>query len=372
MNSGRPVRFVFSDRSGWLLWGVCALVLWMSGCTSPGSGDSYHESRSPSSRGAPDWVGEPEGWAKLERIENWLATDAYRFDPYWQIQGELDLSEGRLDFASTDHGTAAAQTASYRRRVDAARSGFERVLHSSNASPEQTERARIGLARLDLLTGNTAPVPEGPYLSRATWRARTPIPSRLTPAGGPYNRITIHHTADVPGARFDGSLGDSINALHSIQRNHMDNRRYGDIGYHFLIDPAGRVFTGRDLRYQGAHAGGTNNRQNLGICLLGNFEKSRPTAQSLQALDAILVDLRTAHHIGRTSIVGHGELKSTLCPGAHLLSWTKGYRSTGPSLASLTRASSRAAQPTAAPPRGSAPPTASRSRSSWGGSATVR
>jgi len=35
-----------------------------------------------------------------------------------------------------------------------------------------------------------------------------------------------------------------------IQRDHMDAKGWGDIGYHFRIDPSGRVLEGRELLWQ--------------------------------------------------------------------------------------------------------------------------
>ncbi len=292
-------------------------------------------------RGAPSWVGEPEGWQKLEHIDRWLKTEARRFDAYWQLQAELALSDGRLAFAREEAGTAAAGRASWGARVFAARAGFQRVLEHSKASESQRVRARHGIAELAALEGQpseaSAVALPGGLITRSAWRAARPIPMRLTRASGGYNKITIHHTAEVNGILFDGSVRDSAEALRRVQAEHMDGRNYGDIGYHFLIDPAGRVYQGRDLRYQGAHAGGVNNRQNIGVCLLGNFENRRPTQQAVAALSRLLATLRHDHHIQRERVVCHRELKSTLCPGAHLASWTTNYRRTGPRLTSLGR-----------------------------------
>ncbi len=101
---------------------------------------------------------------------------------------------------------------------------------------------------------------------------------------------------------------------------------YGDIGYHFVIDPYGRLFEGRDLRYQGAHANGDNNVGNIGICLIGNFEKEKPTQAALDALEREIGALRQKYDIPRSRVYGHRELRATECPGDALMRWVERYR----------------------------------------------
>lgn len=350
-----------------LVLAACSLVL--SSCTTPRkvrsapTEDGY--------RGAPAWAGQPEGWSKLEQIQRWLQSDAQRYDSYWQLQGELALAEGRLAFCRDEAGSAASGRSSWSARLQAARSGFQRVAAHPDASDSQRSRAAHGLgdvAGLDGGSSGPAAAP-GDVQPRSAWRASRPIASRLTRASGGYNKITVHHTADISGARFDGSLRDSTQTLRQVQSEHMDGRGYGDIGYHYLIDPAGRVFEGRSLSYQGAHAGGVRNRQNIGICLLGNFETRRPTPQAISALTELLAELRRENRIERDQVFCHRELKSTLCPGAHLASWTTDYRRTGPSLSSLGGESRAPAKPT---PSSSRQRTARAASVSVGSRSTVR
>lgn len=337
MKSCAPVRVLCPPAPRRLRVLACLALALVVGCTAPRERRPYDPGTEPLGRGAPGWVGQPEGWAKLDAIDRWLAGDAVRYDPYWRVQGELALADGRAAFADTELEREGTRTSRWQIRVESARSGYGRVLADPLASSLQLDLARAGLARIDRIDGGSStPVPPGGVLPRSSWRARLPVASRLTATRGGYQRITIHHTADVPGARFDGNLADSVGALRSVQRNHMDNRRYGDIGYHFLIDATGRTFHGRDLTWQGAHAGGINNRNNIGICLLGNFEKTRPTAASLEALTKLLAELRATHEIPASAVVGHRHWKSTLCPGAHLARWTNDYRRNGPRLGSLS------------------------------------
>jgi N-acetyl-anhydromuramyl-L-alanine amidase AmpD len=85
------------------------------------------------------------------------------------------------------------------------------------------------------------------------------------------------------------------------------------------------VFQGRDLVWQGAHAAGSNNVQNIGVCLIGNFDDEKPSAAALDALERLLDDLRKKHGIARSQVLGHGDLKKTDCPGKNLEPWVKRY-----------------------------------------------
>ncbi|MCB9887367.1 MAG: N-acetylmuramoyl-L-alanine amidase [Planctomycetes bacterium] len=165
------------------------------------------------------------------------------------------------------------------------------------------------------------PQPAGPVAStlqiqsRARWRPMAPRRSNLEPLGTP-RRITIHHSA----LYFrDTRVATSIAQLQVIQRDHMQNRDYGDIGYHFLIDPAGRVWEGRELKYQGAHASGANNVQNIGVCLLGNFVRGSagqgPTPQQVAAMRELVTTMMQRYHFGPEGLHVHNDFKATECPG---------------------------------------------------------
>lgn len=156
-------------------------------------------------------------------------------------------------------------------------------------------------------------------LPRSSWKPR---PARGTPPPlGRATRITIHHSAiDAPGP----AATQAASQIQSIQRTHLGNR-WDDIGYHFLIDPTGRTWEGRPVKYQGAHAGnGAANQGNIGICLLGNFEHGKPPAAQWKTMVALVEQLRAQYGIARRELYGHREMRerytgqTTLCPGRHL------------------------------------------------------
>jgi N-acetyl-anhydromuramyl-L-alanine amidase AmpD len=108
-----------------------------------------------------------------------------------------------------------------------------------------------------------------------------------------------------------------------------------DIAYHYVIDPAGRVWAARDIKYLGKHVrdwkGVDNRTGNVGVMLLGNFELQRPTAAQVTATQKFVMDLQKKHRVPKQkSVAGvrskevgvfmHCELSPTECPGDNMKS----------------------------------------------------
>jgi hypothetical protein len=150
---------------------------------------------------------------------------------------------------------------------------------------------------------------------RTNWSPR-PVDRRSLEALGAPRRLTVHHSAMY---FRDTNPAACAAQIQQIQREHMGNRGYGDIGYHFLIDPAGRIWEGRELKWQGAHASGDNNRQNIGICVLGNFLRGRggqgPAPAQVQSLRQLTKQLMARYSFGPDAIHCHSDFKATECPG---------------------------------------------------------
>ena len=170
-------------------------------------------------------------------------------------------------------------------------------------------------------------------VTRAQWGAK-PMLANHDPLDKPF-RITIHHTAEP---MLSDSLAASSAELRQIQKMHFE-RKWADIGYHFLIDRAGRVMEGRSIKIQGAHAGNSDsNRGNIGIALLGNFEAQpergaaytkvqEPTPAQLLALDALVSQLMGTYSISNKEIWAHDHFRETECPGPKLRAWVVAKRS---------------------------------------------
>ena len=308
-----------------------ALLLLAVGCASTKRRTPAPSEPDPAPTSAgPAWVREPLSWEKLEGIEAWLARSSAGHDPGLVREAQLQLHEGRLEFSRRDLEAGTAPAAALRVRLESAEEGFEEVSADPGASPGQRARARVGIqgvrALLDVPSRSSLQI-----VRRAQWGATPARPSSMNELRGAWSRITVHHSAESSSDPAGGSLQDSASTVSGIQRYHMEDpeHRWGDIGYHFLIDSAGRIFEGRDLRWQGAHVrgpGGNNNHQNLGICLLGDFAARSPTPAALQSLDALLDDLRERYRIPPGRVYTHSDFVTTGCPGPALQGWIERYR----------------------------------------------
>ena len=148
----------------------------------------------------------------------------------------------------------------------------------------------------------------------ADWVPAVPINS--------WYYIVIHHSATPTGgaAAFD--------------KEHRQ-KGWDELGYHFVIGNGtdtrdGQIEVGPRWRKQkwGAHAKTPDNRFNdhgIGICLVGNFDVSRPTAKQLESLARLVAYLQTTYHIPSERIVGHGSVHNlanggtiTDCPGRNM------------------------------------------------------
>src|SRR5206468_2171048 len=92
-------------------------------------------------------------------------------------------------------------------------------------------------------------------------------------------------------------LSDSIEEVRGIQAFHQGPERgWADIGYHFVIDGAGRVFEGRHADVLGAHAGGAN-MDNIGIAMMGDYNRDQLSADQKTALRRLITFLALRYRV---------------------------------------------------------------------------
>jgi hypothetical protein len=182
------------------------------------------------------------------------------------------------------------------------------------------------------------------YLTRAAWGADE---SKRFKADGTENSptkyypaqvLTVHHT-DTPNDDPDPAA-----TVRAIYEYHAITNDWGDIGYHFLIDEAGRIYEGRYSGDDGIpahdadgnvvtafHTGGYNSG-NLGIALLGTLVDQGPTAAARRSLTRLISVLTRFHGLDPqakvtytnpvngvqkdvTTVGGHRDWLATDCPG---------------------------------------------------------
>jgi N-acetyl-anhydromuramyl-L-alanine amidase AmpD len=139
-------------------------------------------------------------------------------------------------------------------------------------------------------------------------------------AARPWKWIVIHHsdTKNGSAAAFD--------------RYHKDVHHWDELGYHFVIGNGngsadGQVEVGPRWSKQkwGAHAGVKEyNEFGIGICLVGDFDVTKPTPAQMRSLTQLTAWLMANYHIPASHVIGHKDAKSTNCPGKYMdLPWLR-------------------------------------------------
>lgn len=159
------------------------------------------------------------------------------------------------------------------------------------------------------------------------------------------NLVVVHCSATPNGVSlFEGALGDPhftapaevIDRWHAKRgfRRALEwrlrmNEPLTAIGYHFLVYTAGTIVTGRHVDEVGAHVVG-NNRQSIGVCMVGT---DAFTPAQWQGLAGLITLLREKHPLAR--IAGHRDLSpdqdddglverwewTKTCPGFGVAAW---------------------------------------------------
>ena len=149
-------------------------------------------------------------------------------------------------------------------------------------------------------------------LPRGLWTGEQLDSSQADRMNG-IRHVTIHHEGS-PNPRTLTGLDETAELLERIRRYHVQGLGWADIGYHYVIDRAGRVWECRPIDWQGAHVR-HHNEHNVGIMVLGNFEIQRPSDAQLERLPRFLADLRRRHGVDAVDVRSHREWAATACPG---------------------------------------------------------
>ncbi|MCF7910414.1 N-acetylmuramoyl-L-alanine amidase [Candidatus Pacearchaeota archaeon] len=119
------------------------------------------------------------------------------------------------------------------------------------------------------------------------------------------NFIVVHHSGK-----------GNLDSFEKIKNFHIKKNKWEDIGYHWLINSSGKILKGRDEKFVGAHVFGYN-KYSLGICLIGNYEKNKPTKKQLNSLLKLLKEKIKQYKIKPENIKAHNEFPGVKkeCPG---------------------------------------------------------
>ena len=170
-----------------------------------------------------------------------------------------------------------------------------------------------------------SPAPYRGAISRSTWAQGSPIPRNMNRMQ-PVRRITIHH--DGMDAFTTESRSSASARLERIRRGHLARGAWGDIGYHYAIDPAGRVWQCRELTWQGAHVK-NQNQGNLGILVMGNYDQQSLTVVQQRAVQEFISSQMRQYGVHASRVHTHQELAPTACPGRSLQAYMVTARANG-------------------------------------------
>lgn len=125
-----------------------------------------------------------------------------------------------------------------------------------------------------------------------------------------WNKIIIHHSL---------TEDEALKQWPVIRTDHMENRSFLDIGYHYGLGTIRRSWEavlGRRLSKQGAHCKGKN-EEAIGICVLGNYDVMEPEARMYIELSELCIVLCMSFNIPAGEIYPHSEFAEKSCPGVN-------------------------------------------------------
>ena len=244
--------------------------------------------------------------------------------------------------AAADNGIAAIGINEDRIVVLCANDEEQPVTQTASVMTLSQNTSAFSVAGLEYYTysyDTTTPLKTWPYaetptfFTRADWGARSARTSEMTLRDA-AQRIIFHHSAE----KFDKTnLADVIEEIQRIQNYQMDesDEGFSDIAYNFIIDPCGRIWKGRSLRYKGAHAYGYND--DIGVLLLGDFElrlfnlnpntlndRQKDAMKALSKWLCYTYDLsKIESGVNIAPISTHETVNDTECPGDNAKDWIK-------------------------------------------------
>jgi hypothetical protein len=227
----------------------------------------------------------------------------------------------KIQFRYTLNGSKAAPSAT----INADSSSLMTI--DSHDGPGSTESIYQKLKRFLGISGIAgARADSPPIITRAEWGSPEPDHSAWPPEYHPLARAIVHHTATT-------ETPDSYATVRAIWHYHAITLGWGDIGYSYLVDSAGRVFQGRyfDKNYAeqnrtdviAGHAYG-NNTGTTGIAAIGNLaEGSIASGAQKNAISYMIgyklspYDINPSGNGGYgAAVIGHRDVYPTACPGS--------------------------------------------------------
>ena len=129
--------------------------------------------------------------------------------------------------------------------------------------------------------------------------------------------IHLHHSWKPDYSNFKTINGrPNYNYLFRwIRDYHINNNKWQDIGYHYIVFPDGHIMDGRTLELPPASIPGRNSNV-IAICMIGNFDSNDITDEQLQSTKKLIKQLMEQY---KTKVLYfHREWSTKTCPGTKL------------------------------------------------------
>jgi len=269
-----------------------------------------------------------EGAGSLRGTEPVLINDAQGAQARIYVDGDETPRAMKMAFVS-DGGTEAVKASA------------TQTTRTSQTAP------RIVTAAAQKLSTPRYKVPAG-YTPKINTRASWGPDEAATSTASQNERIDafyVHHTA---GSNNYANKAQAEAQIRSDWAYHTKVLKWGDLGYHIMIDKFGNIYEGRrgslDSLPMGTHAAGFNTNT-FAVSLLGNYEITPPSKAMMTSLRKVLawkayqygVDVTTSVKLtshalpGSTSrykagttvtvprLVGHTTTSYTACPGQYVI-----------------------------------------------------
>lgn len=183
--------------------------------------------------------------------------------------------------------------------------------------------------------------PRPAIVGRQVWRADEEAVREKPVYTGSVQAVFLHHT--LHSNNYD-CVADVPAMLLSMEKHHINDMGWDDLGYNFVVDRCGTIYEGRaggvDLAVKGSHTKGFNARS-VGIAALGHFEEGQEVPRAMLRAIAAVAAWKLRPGVdpkGRTRMVsssgesrypkgtpvelnvisGHRDEYETTCPGAAL------------------------------------------------------
>ncbi|WKN47547.1 peptidoglycan recognition protein [Nocardioides sp. Arc9.136] len=184
-----------------------------------------------------------------------------------------------------------------------------------------------------------AGVPRPNIRNRQAWGANEDLRDKPPSYISTIQQVHVHHTVNS-NTYGEGEVPALIRGMYAY---HTQSLGWSDLGYNFLVDRFGRVWTGRaggaSKNVRGAHTLGFN-ATSAGISVIGNFDQVKPPQAVIDAIARVAawkLDQYGRDPLGRTTvrsegsdkygagrsvtlpvIDGHRDTNDTSCPGSNL------------------------------------------------------